>query len=153
MTKPARQGGLPGWPHYWTGVRMGEDSYSPIAGLQWTHGVMCRTSWAQGRLWAAVTSSGGPLEGLLGTQVQSVGGKRLRVNAVTVEDGAFEAELLAGDEPIPGFTRADCIPFRGDDKSAVMRWKGGEQCPVPEARVRFYLKRARFYGFEWTSED
>jgi hypothetical protein len=149
----ARQGGLPGWPHYWTGLRMGEDSYTPIAGLQWTHGVMCRTSWVEGRLWAAVTASGGPLEGMLGTKVQSAGGKRLQINVVTVGDGAFEAELLQGDEPIPGFRRADCIPFRGDDRSVVMRWKGGECCPSPEVRTRFYLTRARFYGFEWTSEN
>jgi hypothetical protein len=153
IVERARQGGLPGWPHYWTGLRMGDDSYTPIAGLQWTHGVMCRTSWVEGRLWAAVTASGGPLEGMLGTKMQSCGGKRLQINAMTVGDGVLEAELLQGDQPIRGFSRSECVPFRGDAKSAVIRWKGGELCPAPEVRARFYLTRARFYGFEWASEN
>jgi hypothetical protein len=152
IVERARQGGLPGWPHYWTGLRMGEDSYTPIAGLQWTHGVMCRTSWLEGRLWGAVPASGGPLEGVLGSKVQTAGGKRLQINAVTVGDGALKAELLQGDEPIPGFRRADCVPFQGNEKSVVMRWKGGERCPAPEVRTRFYLTRTRFYGFDWISD-
>lgn len=149
VVERSRQGGFPGWPHYWTGIRMGDDYYTPIAGLQWTHGVMCRVSWPEGRMWGAVTASGGPLEGQLGTKVQEVGGKRLQVNAVTVADGTLEAELLQDDKPIPGFARADCLAFQGDDKSAPIRWKGGDRCPAPQARTRFYLKRARFYGFDW----
>ncbi len=70
----SRQGGLPKWPHYWTGVRLGQESYTPIAGLLWPHGAMCRASWEEGRLWAAVTASGGPLEGMLGTKTLSVRG-------------------------------------------------------------------------------
>lgn len=149
VVERARQGGFPGWPHYWAGIRMGDDAYTPIPGHTWFHGVMCRTSWTEGRLWGAVPASGGPLEGQLGTKVQAVGGKRLRVNAVTVEDGTLEAELLQDDKPIPGFARADCQPFCGNDKSALIRWKGGDRCPVEQARTRFYLKRARFYGFDW----
>jgi hypothetical protein len=151
IVERARQGGLPGWPHYWTGLRMGEDYYTPVAGLQWSHGVMCRASWPEGRLWGAVTASGGPLEGQLGTKVQTLGGKQLRINAVTVGDGTLEAELLKDDQPIPGFTRADCVPFQGDEKSALMRWRGGERCPAEQVRTRFYLRRARFYGFDWVS--
>lgn len=149
IVERARQGGLPGWPHYWTGLRMGEDSYTPIAGLQWTHGVMCRVSWPEGRLWGVVTASGGPMEGFLGTKVQSVGGRQLRVNAVTVGDGSLQAELLQDDNPIPGFARADCLPFRGDDKSGLIRWRGGDLCPAAQARTRFYITRSRFYGFDW----
>ncbi len=151
IVERARQGGLPGWPHYWTGIHMGEDAHTPIAGYTWFHGVMCRASWSEGRLWAAVTASGGPLEGQLATKVQRVGGKRLEVNAVTLGDGTLEVELLKDDQPIPGFTRADCTPFRGDEKSAQIRWRGGERCPAEQVRTRFYLKRARFYGFEWIS--
>jgi hypothetical protein len=103
-------------------------------------------------LWAAVTASGGPLEGMLGTKPLSVSGKRLHVNAVTVRDGMLEAELLKDDQPLPGFTRADCVAFRGDDKSALFRWKGGDRCPADNIRVRFYLNRARIYSFDWTAE-
>jgi hypothetical protein len=149
VVERSRKGDLPKWPHYWTGVRMGDEYYSPIAGLLWSHGVMCRSSWEEGRLWAAVTASGGNLEGMLGTRELSAGGKQLFVNAVTVGDGKVEAELLQGDEPIPGFARADCLPFTGDEKRGVIRWKGGNCCPQEKVRVRFYLNRARLYSFEW----
>ena len=152
VVERARRRSSTDWPHYWTGIRMGNDYYTPTAGLQWTHGVMCRASWEEGRMWGAVTSSGGPLEGQLGTKALPVGGKSLRVNAVTVADGSLEAELLRNDEPIPGFSRADCQALRGDHKSALICWKGGDRCPVEQAKVRFYLKRARFYGFEWVAE-
>jgi hypothetical protein len=149
VVERARQGGLPGWPNYWTGVHMGQESYSPIAGLLWSHGEMCRASWPEGRLWAAVTASGGPLEGMLGSKPLVAGGKTLQVNARTVGDGRLEAELLQGDQPIAGFTRADCIAFRGDEKAGSIRWKGGDRCPVEKARVRFYLSRTRLYSFDW----
>ena len=140
------------WPTYWTGVRMGDEYYNPVAGLLWSHGVMCRSYWQEGRLWAAVTASGGPLEGMLGTRPLSVEGKYLQVNAVTVGNGQLEAELLKDDQPIPGFARADCTPFRGDAKSAPIRWKGGDRCPAEQVRLRLYLNRARLYSFDWASE-
>jgi hypothetical protein len=152
VVERARQGGLPKWPHYWTGVRMGNESYSPIAGLLWSHGVMCRSFWPEGRLWAAVTASGGPLEGMLGTKLLSVGGKHLSVNAVTVGDGKLEAELLKEGQPIPGFMRSDSIPFQGDSKSGVIRWRGGDRCPAEQVQLRFYLNRTRLYSFDWTAE-
>ncbi len=113
---------------------------------------MCRSSWEEGRLWAAVTASGGPLVGMMGTKPLRAGGKRLRVNAVTRGQGTLSAELLRGDEPIPGFTRADCVPFRGDEKAAVLRWTGGDHCPAEEVRLRFYLTQTRLYSFEWAAE-
>jgi hypothetical protein len=149
VVERSRRGGFPGWPHYWAGIRMGDDAYTPIPGHTWFHGVMCRASWAEGRLWGAVTASGGPLEGQMATKMQPAGGKHLRVNAVTVGDGSLEVELLQDEKPIPGFARADCMAFRGDEKSALIRWKGGDRCPVEQARARFYLRRARFYAFDW----
>lgn len=149
------KGGLPGWPHYPTGLRMGtmgEDAYTPVAGMTWFHSAGCRASWQEGRLWAAVTASGGPMEGFLGTKVLSVGGKRLRVNAATMRDGSVEVELLQDDKAIPGFSRADCTAFRGDDPSGLIRWEGGDRCPKDKLRARFYLKEARLYSFDWVNE-
>jgi hypothetical protein len=153
VVERARQGGLPKWPTHWTGVHMGDESYTPIASLLASHGVMCRSSWTEGRLWAAVPASGGPLEGMLGTKVLSTGGKYVTVNAVTVGDGRLEAELLKGDEPIPGFTRADCNPFQGNSKSGPLRWKGGDRSPEEKVRVRFYLTQARLYSFDWSARE
>ena len=152
VVERALQGGLPKWPNYWTGVHMGDESYTPIASLLGSHGVMCRSSWTEGRLWAAVTASGGPLEGMLGTKPLSAGGKCLTVNAVTVGDGRLEAELLQDNKPIPDFARADCIPFQGNSKSGPIRWKGGDHCPAENVRVRFYLKQARLYSFDWSAQ-
>jgi len=152
VVERARQGGLPKWPHYWTGVRLGQEAYTPIAWLLWSHGAMCRVSWDEGRLWAAVTASGGPLEGMLGTKPLPIGGKSLHVNAATVRDGVLEAELLKDEHPIPGFAKADCVPFRGDKRSELIRWKAGVRCPIDNARVRFYLNRARLYSFDWRAE-
>jgi hypothetical protein len=118
----------------------------------WSHGVMCRSSWREGRLWAAVTASGGPLEGMLGTAPLAVGGKRLTVNAVTGQDGKLEAELLNANGPIPGFTRADCTPLEGDYDSGLICWQGGDRCPEEKVRVRFYLNRARLYSFDFTAD-
>lgn len=146
------KGGLPGWPHYPTGLRMGtmdEDAYSPVAGLTWNHSAGCRASWREGRLWAAVTASGGPMEGFLGTKALSVGGKRLKVNAATIRDGSIEVELLQDGKAISGFSRADCTPFRGDEMAAPIRWKGGDRCPAEKVRARFYINAARLYSFDW----
>lgn len=143
-------GGLPGWPHYAAGVGMGNDAYTPLAGMTWFHSAGCRASWKEGRLWAAVTASGGPMEGFLGTTTIAVGGKRLCVNAKTVRDGSVEVELLQDGKAIPGFSRADCTPFKGDEMAGPIRWKGGDRCPAEKVRARFFIKQARLYSYDWT---
>ncbi len=164
-----RRGNNLSWPNYPTGLRLEQDAYSPLATMTWFHSAGCRASWKAGRLWAAVTASGGPMEGILGTKTLSVGGKHLRVNAVTVRDGSLQVELLKGksipgregplregvvqdETPIPGFSRADCNVFRGDSDSALIQWKGGDRCPAGEVRARFYLNQTRLYSFDWTEE-
>jgi hypothetical protein len=156
------------WPHYPTGLRLGTemDAYSPNASMTWFHSAGCRASWKLGRLWAAVTASGGPMEGMLGTKPLSVAGKRLRVNAQTFRDGQLEVELLQGksvpgregplaedavfdEKPIPGFSRADAKPFKGDSESALISWKGGDRVPVEQVRARFYLNQTRLYSIDW----
>jgi hypothetical protein len=156
------------WPNYPTGLRSGTemDAYSPNAGMTWFHSAGCRASWKLGRLWAAVTASGGPLEGMLGTKPLSVEGKQLRVNAQTIRAGSLQVELLEGkslpgregpiaddvvvdEKPIPGFSRADCTPFTGDSESSLIKWKGGDRVPAKQVRARFYLSQARLYSFDW----
>jgi hypothetical protein len=169
VVEEMRRGRHLNWPHYPTGLRLELDSYTPAANMTWFHSAGCRASWRAGRLWAAVTASGGPMEGMLGTKPLSVSGKRLRVNAATVRDGSLQVELLQGkslpgregplakdlvidERPISGFTRADCTVFKGDDESALIQWKGGDRCPSGPVRARFYLNQARLYSFDWTEE-
>ena len=106
------------------------------------------------------------MEGMLGTKQLSVSGKRLKVNAQTIRDGSLQVELVQGkfipgregplpedfvieEKPIPGFSRADCMPFKGDSEGAFIQWKGGDRVPVEQVRARFYLNQTRLYSFDW----
>ena len=50
---------------------------------------------------------------------------------------------------LEGYSREDCRAFRGDSKCAPLTWTGGERCPRGGLLLRFHLRRARLYGFEW----
>lgn len=115
------------------------------------HGVFCRASWDIGRLWSAMQASGGRhLEGYLTTPPGSNAGKQLVVNAVTRNQGGVIAELRTPEgKVIEGFGRDDCTPFAGDDKTATVRWKGGDVLPRDGVCVRFYLRDAFLYGFDF----
>ncbi len=116
------------------------------------HAGLCRASWEVDRYWAAVSAAGGTHEASLTSFLLPAGGKRLCVNAATstVGPGELAAELLDSEgKAIEGFARADYQAWSGDDKAHTLRWSGGDACPVDHAAVRFYIKRARLYGFGW----
>ena len=140
---------FPRWPHYWEPLTLGKDVYSPVRGVLWFYGSLCRVSWEAGRLWAAVTATGGTAEGNMLTRNLYLNGKQIRVNLMTMKGGSLTAELLRNGKTIRGFTRADCTPLRGDHHGAVLRWKGGTRCPADEVQIRFFLQRARLYGFDF----
>lgn len=118
---------------------------------------LCRASWRYDRLYALASSAGGPTLGVAITKSQPLGGKGLFVNLVTrpakksgQDEGLLEVELLdAQGKPLPGFTRADCLPLNGDHSSIAVRWKGGERAPEAARQAKFYLKRAFLYGLEF----
>jgi hypothetical protein len=139
---------FPRWPHYWEPLVLNQDVYSPVRGVLWFFGSLCRASWEVGRLWAAVTATGGNMEGTLMTRILSTGGKEVTVNVATMKDGTLTAELVKNGKPVRGFTRADCKPIRGDHHAALLRWKGGNRCPTENVQIRFYLQRAKLYGFD-----
>ena len=119
------------------------------------HGGLGRATWERGRLWAAVPAVGGPHEGHLTVRPDyDNAGKTLYINALTLDDGEISAELLtlADGEIGPAledFTRKDSRVFKGDSKCQRITWKGGERCPREGLLLRFYIRRARLYGFEW----
>lgn len=143
-----RQAKFSEWPHYWQPLHLGKDTYNPVAGLLWFSGSIGRTSWEVGRLWAAVTAGGGNTTGDLLTRSFATRGKQLTVNLTTVKNGVIEAELLSGRKPVLGFSRSDCTPVRGNHRNALVRWKGGDRCPVEKAQVRFYVRQACLYGYD-----
>jgi hypothetical protein len=94
------------------------------------------------------------------TKPKPLGGRKLHVNLVTrpakkasrpgLDEGSLQVELLDGQgKPLPGFTRDECPPLRGDHAALPVRWKGGATAPGEARQARFYLKRAFLYGFEW----
>ena len=126
------------------------DVYSIEPSLKTFYGAICRASWEKDRYWAAVSATGGPEPAVFTTNVLSVGGKRLALNAATstVKEGELTAELVdASGNVIEGFSASDYQPWHGDSKSQPVRWTGGDVCPVDNAAVRFSLQRSRLYGF------
>ncbi len=137
---------FPRWPHYWEPLTLGKDVFSPVRGVLWFFGSMCRASWEAGRLWAAVTATGGAPEGTLMTKI--VESKGVTVNAVTVKEGTLTAEIVKDGKPVAGFTRADCKAIRGNHKAAPLEWTGGRWPSFNGVQIRFYLQRARLYGID-----
>lgn len=82
------------------------------------------------------------------TRSLSASGKPITVNVATMKEGTLTAELVKNCKPLRGFTRADCKAVGGDHRAALLRWKGGTRCPADNVQIRFYLQRARLYGFD-----
>jgi hypothetical protein len=82
--------------------------------------------------------------------------RKLAVNVEgTASTGAaFAVEILDAStgKPLPGFSKADCLPVREDGLAVPIAWKGGAELPSGrDIRLRFYLsgREMRFYGFEF----
>lgn len=101
-------------------------------------------------------------EGFLTTEKLSFDGKYFFVNADVKARGAqLKVELLdeAGN-PIPGFTKRDCVVMRGADKTKQqITWKGKQDLTElvgRTIRAKFYLTRGDLYAFwisPWTSGE
>ncbi|MFH0965519.1 MAG: hypothetical protein V2A58_16085 [Planctomycetota bacterium] len=132
------------------------DVYGKVDDEYLQYGSLCRATWERGRLWAAVPAAAGPTIALLSTRtLPDIRGKELVVNALALEGGSLTAELASPDwegapgEPEPGFSFADSLPFRGNEKAHVIKWKGGTRAPRNGLMLRFSLRSARLYGFGW----
>ena len=116
-------------------------------------GALCRATWRKGRLWALTTASGGNMEGFASTSTAMDQGEVLNINASTVNNGGISAELVGdGGRVPPGFGRDDCDGVSGDGSTTRMTWRGNAACPTDGLRVRFVLRSARLYGFEFTRD-
>ena len=143
---------------YYSGLRgIHGDLYRTGPNLAGFHGAFCRASWEIGRMWAAIPNAGNvygedydDYTASLTTPLQDCRGKRLMVNAVTVDGGVVEAELLdAEHRPIDGYSKGDCRPFVGDEKCVPLTWKGHDVVDVDGAHLRLTLTDARLYGYDW----
>jgi hypothetical protein len=137
--------------HYYSAIDgLHGDVYGKVDDEYLQYGSLCRASWEKGRLWAAVPAAAGPTEGVLRTHpLEGVAGKRLVLNALTLEGGEVSAELLDGTTALRGFGRSESRAFRGNAKLHTFQWSGGGSCPRDGLALALYMRRARVYGFEW----
>ena len=129
-------------------------------GVWWDAGVS--TGLATLRRDGFVSMRAGNKEGFLTTEKLSFDGKYFFVNADVKARGAqLKVELLdeAGN-PIPGFTKRDCVVMRGADKTKQqITWKGKQDLTElvgRTIRAKFYLTRGDLYAFwisPWTSGE
>ena len=113
---------------------------------------LCRATWEFDRLWALAPSAGGPTYGEAVTHPGNPEGSRLAVNLLVRNGGEFRAELLdKSGRPVPGFSVEDCHPISGDHRQTTVAWKGGEKAPAEAVKIRFVLRRAFLYGYDWES--
>lgn len=95
-------------------------------------------------------------EGYLTTEKLSFNGRYFFVNADVKAKGAqLRVELLDTDgNPIPGFTKRDCVVMCGTDKTKQqITWKGKQdlnELAGRTIRAKFYLTRGDLYAF-WIS--
>jgi hypothetical protein len=97
----------------------------------------------------------GPGGGTLTTRPVRFAGKYLFVNAAAA-GGELRAEVLdVRGRPVEPFTRANCVPVRGDRTLLGVTWRGADDLgsvagkPV---RFRFHLTGGRLYSF-WVSPE
>jgi hypothetical protein len=73
------------------------------------------------------------------------------INARTGTDGYLLAEILdRKNRVVPGFSKDDCIAFRGDSVSHELKWKSAEIPAAQKAndyKIRFRLKNADLYSY------
>lgn len=76
---------------------------------------------------------------------------RVSINACTEPDGYILAELVdRHNNVIPGFSRAECIPFVGDSTDHILRWRT-ESFPAEminkDKKIKFYLCKSDLYSY------
>ena len=68
--------------------------------------------------------------------------------------GELRVEVQAPNgQPLPGFEAASCIPIEGDQLRHPVRWgerSGDEGWPRRSVRLRFSLREAQLYAFQFT---
>jgi len=90
-------------------------------------------------------------EGWLISRRENFTTPEVTINAKTTEDGYVIAEILDEDNNVmDGFSREQCIPFRGDLVHHVLNWKTKsftEAQRKAEKKFRFYIKKADLYSY------
>lgn len=120
----------------------------PGQGREPNHGAI---GLAKSRLDGFVSMRAGAAPGSLTTVPLRFTSPGLYVNASVAAGGSVRAEALdESGNPIPGFSRNDCLPFAGDNVRQQVRWTAHESlAPLAgrTVRLRFHLQQADLYSF------
>jgi len=129
---------------------LGGESFTRISGELYDHGAMCRATWMKGRLWALATAAGGDMEGFATTTETMCQGQAVEINTRTISDGQVLAELVDSNGNVPtGFNKENSDGVTSDTSRIRMTWRGQSKSPSDGLRVRFYIKQAFIYGFQF----
>ena len=129
---------------------LGGESLNRMSDELYDHGAMCRATWKRDRLWALATAAGGNMRGYATTTESMCQGQTIEINARTVGDGEVLAELVDENGNVPaGFSLENSDAFKADTYRGRMTWRGISECPQDGLRVRFYIRQAFLYGFEF----
>lgn len=138
---------------------VGDTLYFYVSGRKGVQGSpssgVCATGLATLRRDGFVSMDAGEAEGVLLTRPVRFSGKRLFVNA-NAGGGELRVEVCdTSGAPLPGFTKADCVPLTADAACAGVAWNSGGDLGVfagKPVRFRFYLRQGSLYAF-WVSPD
>lgn len=94
-------------------------------------------------------------EAELTTRPLTSSGRYLFVNADCAA-GELRAEILdRAGQPIPGFSRAECVPFRGNSTRAPIGWTAGadlSRAAAEPVTIRFVMSRGDLFSF-WIARE
>jgi len=135
-------------------VQVGDELYFYYGGWDGPHNgkrVKAAIGLATLRLDGFCSLRAGAAEGWCISRREPLRVPRVTINARTAADGYVLAELLdREDRVIPGFSRADCVPFSGDAVRHVLAWR---TAALPDAhrdgdkKIRFILKQADLFSY------
>lgn len=135
-------------------VVVGDELFFYYGGCDGVHDqpkVRAAIGLAKLRLDGFCSQQAGPDEGWLISRREPFHEPAVTINARTFGDGYVVAEILdRKNQVIPGFSRNDCQPFRGDSVRHVLRWKSAEFTPEqarPDYKLRFWLKSADLFSY------
>ena len=90
-------------------------------------------------------------EGWIETKPMFSTGSQLYINGRCNPDGYIKVEVMDGWNNVwSGFGSDDCEPFEGDSVRHAVRWSGGSIDEIAGGvKIRFYLRNAQLYGFQF----
>lgn len=115
--------------------------YNSTSGIAWALWDDARLAGIEAKEFGQFTANGA-----------SFNGKRILINAKTMQAGAVEVELRERGKPVPGFSFGDCVPLSGNLMWSECRWKGEANVATLKGKsleVAFRLRCAKVFAYRF----